>query len=672
MPALPPALPAEIVVTGTALPSPAGAAAYSKTVIGRERLAGDASGRLEDVLRDVAGFAQFRRTDSRAANPTSQGATLRALGGNASSRALVLLDGVPQADPFAGYIAWSALSPERLGSVRVTRGGGAGAFGAGTVAGTIELFSAGANELAPLSGRAFYGSRDSSEVGLGGAAHLGDGFVTLSARRDHGDGYFLIPEGQRGAVDVPARYRSTSGALRVVAPLSETVEAQASGLVFDDARLRGIAGTASDSRGADASLRLVGRGRWGFEALAYLQARAFSSGFVSVAPGRATATPSLDQYNTPATGLGGKLELRPPLGSDHDVQIGGDIRSAAGTTHELFRFQGDAFTRLREAGGGTRVAGLFAEDSWRVSDAWLLTGGARLDRWTITPGRLIERDAATGAVTQALFTAERSGWEPTARGGIVWTPVAALALRGAAYTGFRLPTPNELYRPFRVGADATAANPALGLEKLRGVEGGFDWRPLAGARLGITAYWNRLGGAIANVTQGRGPGNFPQVGFVAAGGVYRVRANVDAVRVRGIEAEAALGVARWSLSGSISLADPRIEASGAAAELDGRRPAQSPSFAASSTLGWTGTRVAASVSVRYTGAQFDDDLETRRLPGALTVDATARLTLVKGLDLEARAENLFDRQIVSGIAADGTRDLGTPRTLWIGVRAALR
>ena len=56
----------------------------------------------------------------------TEGATLRALGGNASSRTLVLLDGVPMADPFFGYIPFSALVPDRLSVVRVTRGGGIG------------------------------------------------------------------------------------------------------------------------------------------------------------------------------------------------------------------------------------------------------------------------------------------------------------------------------------------------------------------------------------------------------------------------------------------------------------------------------------------------------------------------------------------------------------------
>src|SRR5688500_16107927 len=87
-----------IVVTGQGLAPAAGEAVFDIVLIGRERLTGSASNRLEDVLRDVPGFQLFRRSDARTANPTSQGATLRALGGNASSRALLTLDGVQQPD----------------------------------------------------------------------------------------------------------------------------------------------------------------------------------------------------------------------------------------------------------------------------------------------------------------------------------------------------------------------------------------------------------------------------------------------------------------------------------------------------------------------------------------------------------------------------------------------
>src|SRR3546814_7934851 len=56
-----------IVVIGEGLPLPPGTPAYGSVTIDRDRLTSDASGRLEDVLADVAGVQQFRRSDSRAA-----------------------------------------------------------------------------------------------------------------------------------------------------------------------------------------------------------------------------------------------------------------------------------------------------------------------------------------------------------------------------------------------------------------------------------------------------------------------------------------------------------------------------------------------------------------------------------------------------------------------------
>ncbi|MCB2080160.1 MAG: TonB-dependent receptor, partial [Novosphingobium sp.] len=75
-----------IVVTGTGLPETPATPAYDTQVLERAQVNSSGSGRIEDVLSAVAGFQQFRRSDSRSANPSAQGATLRALGGNASSR----------------------------------------------------------------------------------------------------------------------------------------------------------------------------------------------------------------------------------------------------------------------------------------------------------------------------------------------------------------------------------------------------------------------------------------------------------------------------------------------------------------------------------------------------------------------------------------------------------
>jgi vitamin B12 transporter len=658
-----------IIVTGRELDAPIGIAAYDSVVISHERLALNASGRIEDVLGDVAGFQQFRRSDSRAANPTSQGATLRGIGGNASSRALVLLDGVPQADPFTGFIPYAALRPERLGSVRVTRGGGAGAFGAGAVAGTIELASGGPDDLPAFSARVAGGSRSASELSGGIVQQLGGGFVSVNAGWDRGDGYVLIPASQRGSADLPARYDAWSMALRGVAPISPALEIQGNALVFDDHRLRGLAGTASRSRGADASIKLVGRGRWGFEALAYVQERSFRAGFVSTAADRSTTTTTLDQFNTPSLGLGAKIEVRPPVGDNNSLRIGADIRDASGRTNEFFRYVAGAPTRIRQAGGVNTTFGGFIEGSTIIGPL-TLTGGARLDRWSIKRGYLTESATGTGINTLDLAFPDRSGTRPTFRGGVLLKLSDSLDLRAAGYTGFRVPTLNELYRPFRVGADATAANGALDLERLRGFEGGIGL-DAGKAKLSLTAFWNQLDGAIANVTLGTGPGTFPQVGFVSAGGVFRQRLNIDAIDVRGIEATATLPLGNFKLSASYAFTDARVRASGPALPLDGKRPAQTPEHQGSATVAYApALGPQGSVSVRYAGAQFEDDLQSRQLPRAITVDGVISLPVFQNIQLVARVENLFDEKTVSGVSAGGVEDLGTPQTFWLGLRFA--
>src|SRR3546814_9346553 len=98
------------------------------------------------------------------------------------------LDGVPVADPFFGYIPLSALAPERLAGIRVTRGGGSGPFGAGALAGTIALTSADAATLGPLSGQLLVADRGETGVSASLVAPPGGGFAVVSGRWGRGQG----------------------------------------------------------------------------------------------------------------------------------------------------------------------------------------------------------------------------------------------------------------------------------------------------------------------------------------------------------------------------------------------------------------------------------------------------------------------------------------------------
>jgi len=651
-----------IVVTGRGLGPGTGAGVLDVIEVPRERL--ETAGRLEDLLRDVPGFQLFRRSDASSANPTSQGATLRALGGNASSRALLLLDGVPQTDPFGGWVSWPAYDPYRLGAIRVTRGGGSGVEGPGALAGTIELESAGPDLGRGLRAEALYGSRDSIEARAALGAGLGGGFATLSGAYARGSGFIPIVPEQQGPVDRPAPYEQASLAARAVAPLGGGIELQASGLGFVDRRERGTAFSGIATTGADASLRLVGP-RW--SALAYVQSRDFFNSFASVTAARTSATRASEQYSVPSTGLGARAEWRPRVDGHVELRLGGDWRDTRGVSRELFSYVADAPTRIRAAGGRARTLGAFAEATW-TSYAVTLTASGRIDRWDLSHGALVERTIATQALLTDARYADRGGWQPTGRAGLAWRAAPRLTLRAAAYAGWRLPTLNELYRPFRAGADATAANPSLDPERLKGAEAGIDWRPAAHARLGVTAFANRLEDGIANVTMGKGPGTFPGVGFVAAGGTYRVRENIDAIVSRGVEVDGSLEAGPWRLSGGWSLAEAKVRASGAAAPLSGLRPAQTPRSTGALTLAWQAPRGArASLTGRYVSSQFEDDLNRQRLAGAFTVDAAARLPLARGVAIEARGENLGNRRVESGISGEGIVERATPRTLWIGL-----
>lgn len=648
----------DILVTGAALPAPAGDAAYDIVTIGRDALTRSASGRLEDILRDAAGFQQFRRSDARSAHPTSQGATLRGLGGNASSRALILLDGVPQIDPFGGWVSWSAYDPMRLGLVRVTRGGGGGAYGPGALAGTIELMSAGPTQLAPIWGGFAYGGRDGIDADVGLSRQLGGGFASISASYARGDGFTPIVKQQRGPIDRPAPYEQASAAARAAIPIGGDAELQANGLVLLDRRDRGAPFTDNRNIGADASLRLVGRGRWGWEAVTWLQMREFSSGFAGIDAARAVATPTLDQYNVPATGIGGRFELRPPLGETIELRLGADARQTQGRTRELFAFANGLPANRREAGGRTRILGAFTDLGLTLTDTITITGGARIDRWWIENGFRRTSALATGAILSDPPLSDRSGWEPTARAGIAFRPTSAVTLRGAAYLGWRLPTLNELYRPFRVGNDITNANEALKPERLTGIDAGVDYRLFSIVRFGATIFANRLDDAIANVTTSAGPA-----------GTIRQRRNLDAIRSRGLELEAGIDLAGWSLSASYAYVDAKARASGLAAVLDGLRPAQTPRHHASATLAWAEPEgPGASMTLRYVGRQYEDDQNTRVLDDALTLDAAATAPLAKGFALDLRAENIANARVEAGISGANLVERATPRTLWVGLR----
>ena len=648
----------DIVVTASHLPPTPGDASYATTVISAERLDTSASTRLDDALRRESGFQMFRRSSSSVINASTQGVTLRGLGGNASSRALVTLDGVPLADPFGGWIPWSVLALSDIGSVRITRGGGAVAAGEGALSGSIELTSVPLAEGFSGRGDISYGNFNSVEASERLGWRSGRWAVSLAAVARRSDGYALIAPGQRGTADIAAASNSRSISGRVSYALSSEMTVYASVLVYDETKGNGFVVSNNANRGTDFAVRLVRQPStgWAMEALAWYKNRNFSSGFASANASRTVVTLNSVQDAVPATGYGGRIEVRPNLPLGWTLRLGGEARFAEGETQERFLPIAARFTKTRFAGGQQRVIGGFGEASATPISALTLTAGGRYDRWEQTQGHRVERLLSSNAITLSNAYPNSAGSEWTGRAGAQFKLSALFTTRAAVYTGWRLPTLNELYRPFRVGTISTESNAALAPEQLRGADVGLVFTPSTRWRGEVTGFANWLDNAIVNTTISTGLGGI----------INQQRQNVPHARSIGVEAM--LHGRLWhglTFDGSLIYADATIRAP---SPLSGKMLAQTPRWQSSVTLSWVrrddGLRAA--LTVRHTAAAFDDDLNTRTLPSAVTLDAACRARLMPHVAITLRAENITDARIVTALSTTGVQSVGTPQLFSAG------
>ena len=647
-----------VTVQAARLPVSPADRAFSILTIGGEAIA--TAPRLDEALTATPGVQLFRRTSSQASNPTTQGISVRGIAGSGASRALVTLDGVPQNDPFGGWVLWTGLPTVAIEQARIVRGAGSGPYGAGALTGTIQLEE---RTQVPRGGEyEIYGG----ERGLAGGSAVGavgDLFAAVAGERS--DGWVPVGAG-RGAADTELYYRGLGGLLRWTPQIGEQQLAlRLSG--FQEKRGAGLVGADSRATGAALSATLAEPGQGeelGWRVQAWARRSDLENRSAAVGPGRNTTTPASEQYATPATGYGVNAALRRD-GPGGGWELGGDARLFDGETREKFRYLTGAFTRDRIAGGTQSVVGLYGE-TWRSAGDWLLTGGLRLDRWATFDGHRTERDTASGAVTLDSRPEDRDGWLPTARLGARYAVADQGYLRAATYAGFRPATLNELYRPFRVGNDVTEANAGLEPEKLYGVEIGLGGE--GDLRWDVTAFASRLDGAVANVTLGSGPATFPIAGFIPAGGVLRQRQNAGEIDAYGIEAEAERRWQTLSLRAAGAYTVAEVDGGSAAPQLTGLRPAQTPRLTLTGEATWRPIEpLSLRTVVRYEGGRYDDDLNSRKLGAGTEVSLRADWSVSSAVTLYAAADNLFDADIETAQTGDGIESFDAPRTLRAGL-----
>jgi outer membrane receptor protein involved in Fe transport len=670
-----------VAVTASRAAQPVADVPFGVSVLAGSQLRTAPTTTLDGALRSVPGFSLFRRSDSLTANPTAQGVSLRGLGPSGASRSLVLLDGVPLNDPFGGWVTWSKVPRESLTGAEVLRGGGATAWGNAALGGVVQLLT---GPVGPPAA----GQRQSHMTGGKLAAAYGD-FATRSAELTHDqtagtgalqfagrifatDGFGLVAPEDRGPVDIAAWSRHRWLSVRWIQAVGDHAKLTVMGRTFAEERGNGTAyqRNSSGENFGSVALEVAPAGGFGWTARAYGQDQSFSSKFSSVNASRTAETPASDQFAVPATALGAAWTGTWTHPGDARTSAGGDLRRVRGETREHFTFSNGDFTRRRSAGGTQEFAGLFALHERALVSGWRLTLGARLDAWRETDGHRRETDRATAAVLRDDHYVGRDGVEFSPSAGLVWIPAKAWRLRATGQRAFRRPTLNELFRPFRVGNVITEANAALDTERVTSAELGADYTR-GSLTLGAAVFWNELRDAVGNVTLSRGPGTFPIVGFIPAGGTGRQRLNLDRLRVRGLELTAEWRpVPSFALTATYLGDDATVRHATLAPALASKRLAQVPRHSAVFGASWRAGRFAFTPRLRVIGRQFEDDENLLVLGTAVVADLGATYAFRADGELFLTIENLGDTRLETGRSADGLVNTGTPRLILGGFRTA--
>jgi outer membrane receptor protein involved in Fe transport len=637
----------EITVTASLRREAVADTASAVSVLTSSELAATAAVPVDDALRQVPGFTLFRRSGSRTANPTTQGATLRGLGGSGASRAAVLDDGLPLNDPFGGWVQWSRVPLQALDRVEVLRGGASSLYGTGALAGVIRLVRRSTPERR-LDVEASRDGLDSSQVSVFGSGAWSGWNARAATDAFHTGGYVAVREEDRGAVDTPFASEHLSADLTLERSVGKAGRTFVRGAYFDEERLNGTPLQTNDTRLWQAAAGVDGSALGGaLVARAYAGHQLYDQTFSAVDAARAQEQLVRTQrVPTDAGGLG--LHWTRAAGR-HVLLAGAEARQVRGTSQE------EAVTPAgrvpSSAGGRQRSAAVFVEDSLMFGPRWRVSLGARWDGWRNDDAR---QTSATGA--RDLPSRSESAVSP--RLSLRYQAAAGLALNASAYGAFRAPTLNELYRSFRVGNVVTLADPSLGAERLHGVEAGVLAALGRAVSARATLFWMEVDDTIANVTLSSTPAL-----------VTRQRRNLGRIRSRGAEVELEARHRGWVLGGSATFTDATVTAFAADPSLEGRFLTQVPRVAGGLQARYEGRRLRLAAQARWSGEQFEDDQNLLPLAPFGTLDMRASWAPGGRWEAFVAVENALDSEQEIGRTPVVT--LAPPRTARAGLRLAL-
>jgi outer membrane receptor protein involved in Fe transport len=636
----------------------------------REELQDTPALTLDDDLRQVPGFSLFRRSSSRTANPTTQGVSLRGLGANGASRALVLQDGIPLNDPFGGWVYWDRVPAESIAAIEIAQEGASSLYGSDALGGVVQFVSRPA-EPAGVSLETSYGNQNTPDLSLWAGGEKGRWESTFSGEVFHTDGYILVPEADRGPVDTKAGSEHGTADLMVGRKIGEKSEIFARGWYLDETRGNGTELQRNDTKlgqGAlGANLDLGGRGALTLRFYADVQTyhQSFSS-VTSVASQRDTEILT-DLQTVPSQGVGGSALWSRQVGKRQTLVAGFDDHEEIGASHDILFTKGVP-SADQSSGGRQRSLGFFGEDLIQITPRWILSLSARVDHWSNFDASIVRIPISTGVPAITQFD-DRSQNAFSPRATLRHQINSNISWDASVYRAFRAPTLNELYRSFRQGNTTTQANASLTAEHLTGGDAGISIEGL-NRRMEIRGvfFYNQIINPVANVTCMPPPNALPGCPAPLPNVIARIRENLGRISAPGFNAGATAHITHdFDLSAGYQFVNSRVVSFPEGTSLVGLWVAQVPHNSFTFQARYSNPRIVfVSIDGRFVGKQFDDDQNQFPLGNFFVLDAMASRSIGVGLEVFAAAENLFNEKYAT--AATPVPQLGLPIAARIGLR----
>jgi len=299
---------------------------------------------------------------------------------------------------------------------------------------------------------------------------------------------------------------------------------------------------------------------------------------------------------------------------------------------------GAAGALTQESCGHTRTFALWAEDHVMLAPKFMVTLGGRYEWWRAYGGRNFSATPALD-VDQPVRTAQ--GLSPKLSVG--WEPARRWSVNLSAARALRFPTVSELYQAISTGPMIMVPNPNLRPEKANSAELAVE-RRIGGGSVRLSLFHETVRDALISQL-GPLPRQTQLFSFVQ---------NIGRTRTNGAELvlEKRNLLPRFDVSGSFTLADPKIVSDPVLPAAEGKLIPQVPRRKATLVATWRpNDRLSLTGAARYSSRMFGTIDNSDRIghtwqgfEGYFVADVRAAYKLDSRWSVAAGVENLTDRR----------------------------